>query len=78
MAVIYFLNWVISSMGKKGLDAVCGIKDAMGMGGKCPPGSKQVQAFCAPTGKAVKKGGRPKKGGQLLSRGELKARMFDY
>tara|TARA_R110001592_G_scaffold146499_2_gene370565 strand:+ start:47 stop:1603 length:1557 start_codon:yes stop_codon:yes gene_type:complete len=70
-----------ASMGKKGLDAVCSVKDMMGMGGKCPPGSKQVQAFCAPTGKMPKKGGRPKKdaaGGQLLSRGELKARMFDY
>jgi hypothetical protein len=68
-------------MGKRGLDAVCSVKDMMGMGGKCPPGSKQVQAFCAPHGREVKKGGRPKKdgaGGQLLSRSELKARMFDY
>jgi hypothetical protein len=70
-----------ASMGKRGLDAVCSVKDMMGMGGKCPPGSKQVQAFCAPHGREVKKGGRPKKdgaGGQLLSRSELKARMFDY
>ena len=69
-----------ASMGKKGLDAVCDVKGMLGMGGKCPPGSKQVSAFCAPTGKEVKKSGRPKKsaGGQLLSRGELKARMFDY
>jgi hypothetical protein len=67
-----------ASMGKKGLDAVCGVKDMMGMGGKCPPGSKEVKAFCAPHGRELKKAGRPKKGGQLLSRGELKARMFDY
>ena len=67
-----------ASMGKRGLDAVCGVKDMMGMGGaNCPPGSKKVQAFCAPHGREVKKGGRPKKAGALLSRGELKARMFD-
>lgn len=68
-----------ASMGKRGLDAVCGIKDAMGMGehgGKCASGSKEVKAFCAPS--HIKPKGKAKKGGQLLSRGELKARMFDY
>ena len=68
-----------ASMGKKGLDAVCGIKDAMGMGGKCPDGSNEVKKFCAPRPDyEAKPRGRKPKGGQLLSRGELKARMFDY
>ena len=65
-----------ASMGKKGLDAVCGIKDSLGMGGRCAPGSKEVKSFCAPAHQKAK--GKAKKGGQLLSRGELKARMFDY
>ena len=74
-----------ASMGKRGLDAVCDIKSMMGgmsHGGKCPPGSNEVKKFCAPRGDYVaKKRGRPSKspdGGQLLTRGELKARMFDY
>lgn len=51
-----------ASVGKKGLDVVCAAKDMLGMG-------------------MDKKGHHEKKkvhGGQLLSRGELKSRMFDY
>ena len=61
----------MASMGKKGLDAVCSLKDSLGMGGKCPKGSQKGMK-CAPIRACV-----PKKGGELMSRSQLKARLFD-
>ena len=69
----------MASMGKRGLDAVCGVKDMLGLGGaRCAKGSRSsmvpakdvFQKGCKPTG-------RKKKGGELLTRGELRARMFE-
>ena len=62
----------MASMGKRGLDAVCNIKDSLGMGGaRCPKGSQKGMK-CAPVRACV-----PKKGGELMSRSQLKARLFD-
>ena len=68
-----------ASMGKKGLDAVCSVKDMLGLGGRCEKGSRSAmvpaenvfQKGCKPQGK------KKAKGGELLTRGQLKARMFD-
>ena len=65
-----------ASMGKKGLDAVCKLSNMMsGNGGRCPKGQQKAlecrqEPVCKPR---VKKG----KGGQLLTRDQLKYRMFD-
>ena len=53
-----------AAMGKRGLDAVCSVKDMVGMG----------HGMDKPEHHGKKKA----HGGQLLSRGELKSRMFDY
>ena len=55
-----------ASMGKRGLDAVCSVKDMVGMG----HGAEEPKHGAAKSKKPH--------GGQLLSRGELKSRMFDY
>ncbi len=55
-----------ASMGKKGLDAMCAAKDMLGMGGMAEEPKHHGAAKKKPHG------------GQLLSRGELKSRMFDY
>jgi hypothetical protein len=60
-----------ASMGKKGLDALCSVKEMFGKGGRCAKGSKKVDIQgCL---KRAPKG----KGGELLTRGELRARMFE-
>ena len=53
-----------AAMGKRGLDAVCSVKDMVGMG----HGAEKPEHH----------GKKKAHGGQLLSRGELKSRMFDY
>ena len=68
----------LASMGKRGLDAVCGVKDMLGLGGKCAKGSRMAMVPAKDTfRKECKPSGRKKKGGELLTRGELRARMFD-
>jgi hypothetical protein len=69
----------MASMGKRGLDAVCGIKDSLGMGGKCANGTRQN---LVPASDVFRKGCAPpkpkkQKGGELMSRSQLKARLFD-
>ena len=68
-----------ASMGKKGLDAVCGVKDMLGLGGaKCAKGSRQAMVPATNVFmKECKPHARKKKGGELLTRGELRARMFE-
>ena len=60
-----------ASMGKKGLDALCSAKEMFGMGGKCDKGSRKVDV------KGCLKRPPKGKGGELLTRGELRARMFE-
>lgn len=69
-----------ASLGKRGLDLLCQAKDMFGGAKRCPPGSnKQLTCKpsqeCVPHGKPLK--GKAKKGGALMTRDQLRARMFD-
>jgi len=69
-----------ASMGKKGLDMLCAVKDMFGKGGRCPPGSNKALTCkpsneCVPHGRPLK--GKKAKGGMLLTRDQLRSRMFD-
>ena len=68
-----------ASLGKKGLDAVCGMKDMLGLGGaKCAKGTRMAMVPAKNVFmKECKPSGSKKKGGELLTRGELRARMFE-
>jgi hypothetical protein len=67
-----------ASLGKKGLDVICGAKDMLGLGGKCAKGTRQSMVPAKNVFmKECKPSGRNKKGGELLTRGELRARMFE-
>jgi len=69
-----------ASMGKRGLDMLCAVKDMFGKGGRCPPGSNKALTCkpsneCVPHGRPLK--GKKAKGGMLLTRDQLRSRMFD-
>jgi hypothetical protein len=69
-----------ASMGKRGLDLLCSVKDMLGGAKRCPPGQNK-QLVCKPSQECVPHGrpmkGKAKKGGALMTRDQLRARMFD-
>lgn len=68
-----------ASLGKRGLDALCDIKQMFGGAKRCPTGSNK-QLTCKPASECVphgRKGKAKPKGGMLMTRDQLRARMFD-